>query len=183
MPDFPTLAKLAEELDSGRTTSRKLVEACLAKIADPAGEGRRAFIHVDKDAALAAADAMDGLRKFKAAGYVLIATTNQPGLSTGTLARRELDRMHEMLRRCLPLDDVLVCPHTESDDCTCRKPEPGLLTEAAFKWHLDLERSFVISDKWQDAKAARAAGQSQGVGRALSASIRRHASGISSKVQ
>ncbi|MGY4486703.1 hypothetical protein ACVWWR_005894 [Bradyrhizobium sp. LM3.2] len=67
MPDFPTLAKLAEDLESGRTTSRKLVEACIARIADPAGEGQRAFIHVDKDAALAAADAMDGLRKVKAA--------------------------------------------------------------------------------------------------------------------
>ena len=67
MPDFPTLAKLAEDLESGRTTSRQLVEACLARIADPAGEGQRAFIHVDKDAALAAADAMDGLRKAKAA--------------------------------------------------------------------------------------------------------------------
>ncbi|KYK48305.1 amidase [Bradyrhizobium liaoningense] len=67
MPDFPTLAKLAEDLESGRTTARKLVEACMARIADPAGEGQRAFIHVDKDAALAAADAMDGLRKVNAA--------------------------------------------------------------------------------------------------------------------
>lgn len=67
MPDFPTLAKLAEDLESGRTTARKLVEGCLARIADPAGEGQRAFIHVDKDAALATADAMDALRKVKAA--------------------------------------------------------------------------------------------------------------------
>jgi aspartyl-tRNA(Asn)/glutamyl-tRNA(Gln) amidotransferase subunit A len=67
MPDFPTLAKLADDLESGRTTSRKLVEACIARIADPAGEGQRTFIHVDKDAALATADAMDGLRKVKAA--------------------------------------------------------------------------------------------------------------------
>jgi aspartyl-tRNA(Asn)/glutamyl-tRNA(Gln) amidotransferase subunit A len=67
MPDFPTLAKLAEDLESGRTTARKLVEACIARIADPAGEGQRTFLHVDKDAALAAADAMDGLRKVKAA--------------------------------------------------------------------------------------------------------------------
>ncbi|WP_407113638.1 amidase [Bradyrhizobium sp. LMG 9283] len=67
MPDFPTLAKLAEDLESGRTTARKLVEACLAKIADPAGEGRRTFIYVDKDAALTTADAMDALRKVKAA--------------------------------------------------------------------------------------------------------------------
>src|SRR4029079_4826613 len=67
MPKFPTLAKLAEDLESGRTTSRQLVEACIARIADPSGEGRRTFLHVDKDAALAAADAMDGLRKVKAA--------------------------------------------------------------------------------------------------------------------
>jgi aspartyl-tRNA(Asn)/glutamyl-tRNA(Gln) amidotransferase subunit A len=63
----PTLVLLADDLASGRTTSRQLVEACLARIADPAGEGQRAFIHVDRDAALAAADAMDGLRKANAA--------------------------------------------------------------------------------------------------------------------
>ncbi|KRQ99400.1 amidase [Bradyrhizobium valentinum] len=67
MPNHPTLASLAADLDAGRTTARKLVEECLAKIADPAGEGARAFIHVDKDAAIAAADAMDHLRKARAA--------------------------------------------------------------------------------------------------------------------
>ena len=63
----PTLATLAADLDAGRTTARKLVEECLARIADPAGEGGRAFIHVDKDAAIYAADAMDHLRKANAA--------------------------------------------------------------------------------------------------------------------
>src|SRR5438876_8494786 len=67
MPNHPTLASLAADLDTGRTTARKLVEECLARIADPAGEGARTFIHVDKDAALAAADAMDHLRKARAA--------------------------------------------------------------------------------------------------------------------
>ena len=63
----PTLASLADDLEAGRMTSRRLVEACLAQIADPAGEGERTFIHVDRDAALAAADAMDGLRRANAA--------------------------------------------------------------------------------------------------------------------
>jgi len=63
----PTLASLASDLAAGRTTSRKLVEDCLAKIADPNGEGQRAFMHVDQDAALAVADAMDALRKANAA--------------------------------------------------------------------------------------------------------------------
>ena len=67
MPANPTLATLAADLDAGRTTARKLVEECLARIADPAGEGARTFIHVDKDAAIAAADAMDHLRKANAA--------------------------------------------------------------------------------------------------------------------
>lgn len=62
-----TLATLADDLANGRTSARKLVEQCLARIADPAGEGQRAFMHVDRDAALEAADAMDGLRKANAA--------------------------------------------------------------------------------------------------------------------
>ena len=98
------------------------------------------------------------LAKLKAAGLVLIATTNQPGLSRGYQNRREMDRMHDLLRKTFALDDFLVCPHDETDRCPCRKPKPGLLVEAAFKWHLDLDRSFVISDKWQDAEAARTAG-------------------------
>jgi aspartyl-tRNA(Asn)/glutamyl-tRNA(Gln) amidotransferase subunit A len=67
MPNKVTLASLAADLGSGATSSRKLVEQCLARIADPAGEGQRVFLHVDKDAALDAADAMDRLRKAKAA--------------------------------------------------------------------------------------------------------------------
>lgn len=58
-----TVAQLASDLASGRTTSRQLVENALAKIADPSGEGARAFIAVDADGARAAADHQDGLRQ------------------------------------------------------------------------------------------------------------------------
>src|SRR5437016_9030416 len=91
-------------------------------------------------------DAVEPLRELKAAGFLLIATTNQPGLSRGYQSRRDLDLMHLQLRRRLDLDDVLVCPHDEMDRCPCRKPQPGLLTEASFKWQLDLDRCFVVSD-------------------------------------
>ena len=66
MPN-PTLAVLADDLEAGRISARQLVEDCLARIADPAGEGQRTFIRVDREAALEAADAMDRLRKAKAA--------------------------------------------------------------------------------------------------------------------
>lgn len=103
-------------------------------------------------------DALQPLRQLKEAGFLLISVTNQPEVSRGNLSRRELDLMHQLLRTALPLDDILVCPHDQSDNCPCRKPKPGLLTEAAFKWHLDLDRCFVVSDKWHDAEAARLAG-------------------------
>src|SRR5215472_909929 len=62
----PTLATLAADLAAGRTTSRELVDAALARITDPAGEGKRAFVKVYDDRARTAADAQDKLR---AAGY------------------------------------------------------------------------------------------------------------------
>ncbi|WP_375412040.1 amidase [uncultured Bradyrhizobium sp.] len=67
MSDTPTLASLVADLDAGRTTARALVDACLAKIADPQGEGMRTFIHVDAEAAIEAAEAMDRLREVRAA--------------------------------------------------------------------------------------------------------------------
>ncbi|HEV3501486.1 MAG TPA: amidase [Bradyrhizobium sp.] len=67
MPNTPTLASLAGDLDNGRTSARKLVDECLARIADTSGEGARAFIHVDAEAAIEAAEAMDRLREVKAA--------------------------------------------------------------------------------------------------------------------
>ena len=67
MPNTPTLASLADDLENGRTSARKLVDECLARIADPSGEGARAFLHVDAEAAIEAAEAMDRLREVKAA--------------------------------------------------------------------------------------------------------------------
>ncbi len=103
-------------------------------------------------------EAVPLLNEMKAAGLLLIVTTNQPGISKGHLSRRELDRMHQMLRATFKVDDLLVCPHEDADRCPCRKPKPGLFLEASYKWGVDLNRSFVISDKWQDAEAARRAG-------------------------
>ena len=70
MANTPTLAALARDLESGRSSARQLVDACLARIADPDGEGARTFVHVDAEAAIEAAEAMDRLREVKAAPSV-----------------------------------------------------------------------------------------------------------------
>src|SRR3954462_1386380 len=66
MLNTPTLAALADDLKNGRTTARKLVDDCLANIAEISGEGPRTFIHVDSEAAIEAAEAMDRLRQANA---------------------------------------------------------------------------------------------------------------------
>ncbi|MQX34919.1 amidase [Roseospira navarrensis] len=60
--DAPTLRQMAQRLQSGKTSSRALVEACLERIADPAGEGQRVYVKLHAAAARAAADALDQLR-------------------------------------------------------------------------------------------------------------------------
>ena len=67
MLNVPTLAELADDLENGRTSARKIVDGCLERIADASGEGECAFIHVDAEAAIEAAEAMDRLREIKAA--------------------------------------------------------------------------------------------------------------------
>ena len=66
-PSKRTVLEIAADLANGRTTSRELVEAALAQISDPAGEGTRTFVKVYAENARAAADAQDRLRK---AGYI-----------------------------------------------------------------------------------------------------------------
>lgn len=97
------------------------------------------------------------LHRLKSSGFILVATTNQPGVDRGQISRGDLDMMHQVLRRKLPLDDILAC-HYDDASHPCCKPQPGMFLEAAFKWSLDLDRSYVVSDKWQDAKAAQIAG-------------------------
>lgn len=99
--------------------------------------------------------AVEPLLQLKAAGYLLIVTTNQPWVSRGVLPRRELDLMHSLLRRNFSLDDIFVCPHDTSEFCPCHKPRAGLFIEAAQKWHLELKDCIVISNKWQDDEAAK----------------------------
>ncbi|WP_448030407.1 amidase [Bradyrhizobium liaoningense] len=63
MSASPTISLLADELAAGRASARSLAESCLARIRDVHGEGRRAFVQVDADAVLDAADAIDLLRR------------------------------------------------------------------------------------------------------------------------
>jgi D-glycero-D-manno-heptose 1,7-bisphosphate phosphatase len=98
------------------------------------------------------------LADLKAAGFLLLAVTNQPDVGKGTQSRAVVEAMHARLRAELPLDDIFVCYHADSDGCTCRKPAPGLLYQAAAQYGLDLSSCYLVGDRWRDIDAARRAG-------------------------
>jgi D-glycero-D-manno-heptose 1,7-bisphosphate phosphatase len=102
--------------------------------------------------------AEDAIRRLNAAGFVLVVVTNQPDVTTGRTPRSEVDAMHAEIRRRMPIDDVRVCFHVDSDNCNCRKPKPGMLIDSAADWQIDLHASYLVGDRWRDIEAGRAAG-------------------------
>ena len=103
-------------------------------------------------------EAAEALRSLKRAGYLLIVATNQPNVARGVQSQSMIERMHERLRTELPLDDIRVCFHDDHHHCFCRKPQPGLLYEAARDWQISLSQSYMIGDRWKDVEAGRRAG-------------------------
>ena len=100
----------------------------------------------------------EALRELKQHGYELLVVTNQPDVGRGKQSRQALDAMHKLLSDRLPIDDILVCTHSDADKCDCRKPLPGMLLEAARKHNIDLAASFMVGDRWRDIEAGYNAG-------------------------
>ena len=93
----------------------------------------------------------------KEQGYLAIVITNQPDVSYGVMKPENLELILQSVRS-LGFDDLFACFHGRDDNCRCRKPWPGMLLQAAAKWGIALERSFMLGDMDTDAGAARAAG-------------------------
>jgi D-glycero-D-manno-heptose 1,7-bisphosphate phosphatase len=93
-----------------------------------------------------------------AAGLSLIVVTNQPDIARGTQSAAAVDAINARLRELVAVDEVVVCPHDDADDCACRKPRPGMLVDAARRRDLALARSVTVGDRWRDIEAGRAAG-------------------------
>ena len=96
--------------------------------------------------------------RLKQAGYLLVMVTNQPDVVRGKTERRFVEVTNALLTEQLGLDAVEVCYHDDSDECLCRKPQPGMLTGAAARLAIDLAQSWMIGDRWRDIEAGRAAG-------------------------
>ena len=100
----------------------------------------------------------DAVGRLKEWGYLIIVVTNQPDVARGNITRELLDSITQKIKQEMPIDDIYACLHDDEDQCSCRKPKPGMLLEAARKWKIDLSQSFMIGDTWKDVEAGRAAG-------------------------
>ena|SRR2546426_745274 len=136
----------------------------------------KAYVHRWEDFEFAPG-AIEAMRQLKAAGYELVVVTNQSGIARGMYTQDQFRQLTEHMCEELAHFDarptaVYHCPHHPSGsvaefavDCLCRKPQPGLVLEAARDLQLSLVDSIMVGDKPSDMEAARAAGVGQ-IGRA-----------------
>ncbi len=102
--------------------------------------------------------AHEACRRLADGGWTLFVVTNQPDIARGTTTRDDVDAINAVVTDGLPVTEVLVCPHDDDDGCDCRKPQPGMLLDAASRWDVDLAASFMVGDRWRDIDAGHRAG-------------------------
>ncbi len=108
-------------------------------------------------------NALEGLKKLQNMGYRLVVVTNQGGIGLGYYTEEDFYRVNrEMFRQLAPagvrIDKIYFCPHSLSENCSCRKPNIGLLQRAVEDLNIDLTHSFMIGDKTIDLETGRRAG-------------------------
>lgn len=106
---------------------------------------------------------VEGLQQLQLAGFTLVMISNQPGIALKYFTEKDLQKAFFHIRDLLAEDDVRLdgfyyCPHIAGAGCTCRKPAPGLLLQAATDMEIDLSRSWMIGDILDDVEAGRLAG-------------------------
>ena len=110
--------------------------------------------------------AAEAIKKLNDHKIPVVVVSNQSGLARGYFPEELLTAVHEKMSTLLAekgahVDGIYYCPHHPEakeerfrESCTCRKPKPGLVLQAAKELNLDPERSFVVGDRWSDIKTA-----------------------------
>lgn len=100
--------------------------------------------------------------------YKAIVITNQSVIGRKLTTPEELQLIFEMMKQVIVkaggfVTDIMFCPHTPSDHCQCRKPQPGMIFDARDKHSIDLATSVMIGDSVKDILCA----ENAGVGRTV----------------
>ncbi|MGI8674231.1 MAG: HAD-IIIA family hydrolase [Thermoleophilaceae bacterium] len=113
----------------------------------------------DPERVVPMAGAREALERLRAARVPIGVVSNQSGVARGLIAPDEVAAVNARVEELLgPLGPWAICPHGPEEGCTCRKPAPGLVLEAAGRLGVDPRRCVVVGDIGADVEAARAAG-------------------------
>ena len=105
--------------------------------------------------------AADALRQLKAQGFKIVIVTNQSGIGRGYMTEdnfRAVEREFESQLGNDIIDATYFCPHSPEESCSCRKPAPGMLRQAAEEHQIDLTKSYFVGDKDSDIECGKRAG-------------------------
>jgi D-glycero-D-manno-heptose 1,7-bisphosphate phosphatase len=107
--------------------------------------------------------AHEAVRLLNQAGYFVVVVTNQRCVAKGLITTIELESMHAHMRdefeaAGAKIEAIYYCPHDFEPPCDCRKPQPGMLLEAARKYNLNLAESWMVGDSEHDVDAGKSAG-------------------------
>ncbi|MDP2811458.1 MAG: D-glycero-beta-D-manno-heptose 1,7-bisphosphate 7-phosphatase [Rhodocyclaceae bacterium] len=96
-------------------------------------------------------------------GYRVVVATNQSGIGQGLFEMDTLNAIHEKMIKAAAqlggrIDAVFFCPHTNGDQCACRKPKPGMLDQIAARYNIDLAGVPAVGDSLRDLQAALSVG-------------------------
>jgi D-glycero-D-manno-heptose 1,7-bisphosphate phosphatase len=103
----------------------------------------------------------EALRRLKQAGFGIFLITNQSGIGRGYFTEEQYTRVHqEFLRQAGEdlIDASYYCPDAPGVPSSCRKPEPGMVLQAASQYGIDLAASYFVGDKAADIECGRRAG-------------------------
>jgi len=132
---------------------------------------RDGVINVEKDYLYKIEDFefIDGVfelcKHYRNMGYLIFVVTNQSGIARGYYSKEDVSTLsswmsREFLKNNIKIEKVYYCPHHPdiSGECSCRKPNPGMLFEAAKEFNISLSDSIIIGDKERDIEAGLNAG-------------------------
>lgn len=131
---------------------------------------RDGVINVDSDAFIKSPDewvaipgSLEAIARLNQAGYRVAIASNQSGIGRGLFDMAALNAMHEKMNRAAAtvggrIDAVFFCPHTQEDECECRKPKPGMLQQIVERFEIDPADTPMVGDSLRDLQAGAALG-------------------------
>ena len=131
---------------------------------------RDGVINYDSDAFIKTPDewkpipgSLEAIAHLTQAGYRVVIATNQFGIGHGLLDMTAFNTINDKMCKAVNqaggrIDAMFFCPHTHTDQCSCRKPATGMFEEIARRFSLDLKGAPTIGDSLRDLQAAAAVG-------------------------